>query len=186
MAPIMKYITGFFVIFFLISSSTLKAQVQVCKEPMHKMVVENKYIRLLDVVVNPGDTTKFHVHSTPSLYIYYNNSNITTQVKGAKWAKEQTVEGKVLFRFFSPDSLVHRVANPDSIPLHMNDIELLSTFKKENEAPLKPLPFPLLFCDRKQIRRESHAFFRDVWRNHRCQACGQVHFCRHAWLPGSL
>ena len=144
----------------LFLSSTLLAQIQVSEEPMHKIAVQNKYIRLLDVVINPGDTTLFHVHSTPSLFIYYTNSSIATQVKGAKWAKEQTVEGKVLFRFFSPDSLVHRVANPDTLPMHVNDIEILSSFKKENETPLKPLPFPLLFENKRAaIYRLNRASF---------------------------
>ena len=55
----------------LLSSFVLTAQVQVSKEPRHKKVLENKYIRLLDVNIPPGDTSLFHIHSTPSVFLHF-------------------------------------------------------------------------------------------------------------------
>ena len=71
----------------LLCSSVLIAQVQVSKEPRHKKVLENKYIRLLDVWLQPGDTTLFHIHSTPSVFLQFTNTAIAIQVKGQDWVK---------------------------------------------------------------------------------------------------
>ncbi len=131
----------------LASSLALSAQVQVSKEPLHKKVVENNYIRLLNVWLQPGDTTQFHIHSTPSVFLHFSDVTITTQVTGGEWLREQTVPGKALYRTFYPDSMVHRVSNIDTLPFHVTDIEILSAFKPGNL--LKPLPFTLLFENEK-------------------------------------
>ena len=144
MNPVIKY-PAFLIVFHFFLSSTLHAQVQARDEPRHRQALQNQYIRLLDVIIPPGDTTLFHKHSIPSLFVYYTNTLTATQVKGGPWNKDQTSEGKVLFRFYSPDSIVHRVANLDTVPFHVVDIEILSYYKNPNEAPNKPLPFPLLF-----------------------------------------
>jgi hypothetical protein len=131
----------------LAGTLVLSAQVQVSKEPLHKKVLENKYIRLLNVWLQPGDTTQFHVHSTPSLFLHFSDVTITTQVIGGEWLKEQTIPGKAIYRTFFPDSMVHRVSNIDTLPFHVTDAEILSSFKPGN--PLRPLPFTLLFENEK-------------------------------------
>ncbi len=131
----------------LAGTLVLSAQVQVSKEPLHKKVLENKYIRLLNVWLQPGDTTQFHIHSTPSVFLHFSDVTITTQVTGGEWVKEQTVPGKALYRAFYPDSMVHRVSNIDVLPFHVTDVEILSSFKPG--SPLKPLPFTLLFENEK-------------------------------------
>ena len=122
--------------------SCLSAQVQVSKEPLHKKVLENNYIRLLDVWVKPGDTTQFHIHSLPSVFLHFTTTNISTQVKGKDWVKEQNTEGKLSFKPFGKDSVIHRVTNCDTRPFHVTDMELLSPYK--SKFPLHQLPFPIL------------------------------------------
>jgi len=125
------------------------AQVQVSKEPLHKKDLENKYIRLLNVWLQPGDTTLFPIHSTPSVFPQFTNTTIGTQVKGAGWVLEQSVAGKASYRSFSPDTLVHRVSNWDTIPFHVTDIEILSAYKPTTQ--LKPLPCTVLFENEKVV-----------------------------------
>lgn len=133
----------------LLCTSTIMAQVQVSEEPMHRNVFQNKYIRLLDVWLQPGDTTQYHVHSTPSLFVYLSSSVISTQVKGEEWVKDQAITGKAWYRSFSPDILVHRVCNLDTVPFHVNDIEILSSYKNKKLPGKKPLPFSVLFENEK-------------------------------------
>jgi quercetin dioxygenase-like cupin family protein len=121
---------------------TLVAQVQVSKEPLHKKVLENNYIRLLDVWVKPGDTTQFHVHSLPSVFLHFTTSSISTQVKGKEWIKDQNTEGKLLYKPFGKDSIIHRVTNCDTKPYHVTDMELLSAY--ESRFPFHVLPFPII------------------------------------------
>ncbi len=147
--PKMKNGQLFFSAALLVISTFLKAQVQVSREPFHKNVLENKYIRILDVWLQPGDTTMFHIHSTPSVFLQFSNTNIATQVKGQDWVKNQAIAGTASYRSFSPDTLVHRVSNCDTIPFHVTDIEILSSFKPGNF--LKPLPFTVLFESEKAV-----------------------------------
>jgi hypothetical protein len=126
----------------MVISTSLAAQVQVSKEPMHKPVLENKYLRLLDVWLAPGDTTQFHVHSTPSLFLQLSAVTIGSQIKGQKWVKEKTETGKSWYRSFTPDSMIHRVCNSDTVPFHVTDLELLTAY---NGPSADPLPFTMLY-----------------------------------------
>lgn len=120
-----------------------KAQVQVRDEPRHHNVFENKYVRILDVHIPPGDTTLQHIHSTPSVILFFSNTVTATQLKGQGWVKSTSVAGTALYRDFAKDTTIHRVSNWDVAPYHVSDIELLSAYKPGDGR--KPLPFTLLF-----------------------------------------
>lgn len=123
----------------LFISSTLAAQVQVSKEPRHKNALENKYLRLLDVEIPPGDTTLFHTHSTASVFLHFTNTTVGTQIKGKEWKKARNIAGTASYSSFLNDTLVHRVSNLDTVPFHVTDVELLSPYKPAKK--LQPLPF---------------------------------------------
>ncbi|HEX3080985.1 MAG TPA: hypothetical protein VHQ04_11000, partial [Puia sp.] len=46
-----------------------RSQVPVSQEPLHHKVLENNHLRLLDVHIPPGDTSMFHIHATPSVFV---------------------------------------------------------------------------------------------------------------------
>jgi len=131
----------------LFCSSALIAQVQVSKEPLHKKVLENKYVRLMNVWLQPGDTTMFHIHSTPSVFLHFSNTNMCSQVKGQDWVNEKAIPGTAWYRSFSPDILVHRVSNCGTVPFHVIDAEILSSF--DSISKKARLDFPLLFENEK-------------------------------------
>jgi hypothetical protein len=118
------------------------AQVQVSKEPRHKPVFQNQYVRVLDVWLPPGDTTFYHIHSTPSVFVYLSNTRTASQVPGGQWTFDTAVAGKAWYRSFAPDSLVHRVLNADNKMFHVNDIEILSEYR---DVDFRPLSFPVIF-----------------------------------------
>ena len=121
-------------------------------------VLENKYIRLMDAWVQPGDTTLFHIHSTPSVFLHFSNAIMASQVKGQNWVTEQTVPGFAWYRSFTPDSMIHRVSNFDTAVIHVTDIEILSSYNPGHKSEL--LPFTVLFDNEKVIayRVTSSAF----------------------------
>ena len=149
----------------LFSSSILTAQVQVSKEPRHKNALENKYLRLLDVKLPPGDTTLFHIHSTASVFLHFTNTMVGTQIKGQEWEKAKNIAGTASYRSFLNDTLVHRVSNMDTVPFHVTDVELLSPYKPA--IKLQPLPFTLLFENEKVIayRLTTSVFNKQVIKN---------------------
>lgn len=136
-----KYLLLLPVAYYLTTS--LQAQVQVSKEPQHKNVLENKFIRLLDVWLQPGDTTLFHIHSTPSVFLQFTNTVVCSQIKGREWVTDKNTEGYALYRSFANDTLVHRVSNCDTVPFHVTDVELLSPYNSTTKLQL--LPFKVLF-----------------------------------------
>ena len=101
----------------------------------------------MNVWLQPGDTTMFHIHSTPSVFLHFSNATMGTQVKGRDWVKDTAIAGTAWYRSFSPDILVHRVSNPDTVPFHVTDTEILSSF--DSTSKRAPLDFPLLFENEK-------------------------------------
>jgi hypothetical protein len=119
------------------------AQVQVSKEPRHLPMIENKYIRLLDVRLQPGDTTWYHIHSTPSVFLPFTTTLTGSQIKGRDWVKSKLFAGEAWYTSYIPDSVIHRVINYDTAVFHITDVELLLAFNPD--GGLKPLPFTVLF-----------------------------------------
>ncbi len=108
----------------LLTGHSLRAQVEVRDEPKHRPVLENEVVRILDVWVRAGDSTKFHVHRTPSLFVYLSRTRIRTQEPG-KLAVEQMVEpGQTWYNAFTTP-FTHKAWVPDAVPLHAIDMELL-------------------------------------------------------------
>ena len=145
----MKNKIKLYLMILLFYSMQTIAQVQVSKEPLHKKVLENKYLRLLDVWIKPGDTTLYHIHSTPSLFLHFTNTVVCSQAKGEAWVKGKNKEGEADYVSFKNETWVHRVSNCDTISFQVTDIELLSSWKAN--TPLQLLPFTVLFDNEKAV-----------------------------------
>src|SRR5687767_9426223 len=60
--------------------------VPVHQEPRHHLVFDSPGTRILDVQIPPGDTTLFHTHSDPILYVTMSTSQTRSQSIGAEWS----------------------------------------------------------------------------------------------------
>jgi hypothetical protein len=134
----------FSAVFVFVSSEMVQAQaVPVREEPLHKPVFVNRYIRLLEVWLKPGDTSLYHIHEIPSVFCYLNTARYKARLEGdSNWHIVEASAGQSWYRSFEEGRLVHKVANPFDTALHVTDIELLHAWKKRN---LEPLALPLLF-----------------------------------------
>jgi len=96
---------------------------QVRKEPRHHDVVDNQWVRILDVRLPPGDTTFYHKHSTPSVFLVLGNTKTGSQTliepRHRTFDKED-----IWFEDFTDTPRIHRVWNADKVPFHTIDIEL--------------------------------------------------------------
>ena len=131
-------------ILILCSNILIKAQVQVRNEPRHHNVFENEFVRILDVYLPPNDTTQYHIHNTPSVFIILTNTNVGSQLIGKQPQKGANITGEVSY-----DSLntprIHRVWNEDSAWFHVMDIELTSKRANLRIPPLQNPTLKLLF-----------------------------------------
>ena len=103
----------------------MHAQVPVIKEPHHKPVLVNKYVRLLDVHLNAGDTTQYHIHAAPSIIVMISNSTIGMQKSAeAPSAPGNVTPGATSFVDYEKNPVTHRVYNSGNNVFHVMDIEL--------------------------------------------------------------
>jgi quercetin dioxygenase-like cupin family protein len=59
--------------------------VPVHEEPRHRLVFDSSTARVLDVQIPPGDTTLFHTHSNPILYVNISSSRMRNQNLDGDW-----------------------------------------------------------------------------------------------------
>lgn len=112
--------------------NNLHAQVPVIKEPHHKPVLVNNYVRLLDVHINQNDTTQYHIHAAPSIIVIISNSTIGSQKFGeAPSATNNVTAGSTSFIDYGTNPVTHRVFNEGNNVFHVMDIELV----KKNPSP---------------------------------------------------
>ena len=134
----------FFAIIALCLGSYAFAQPAVRNEPRHHNVFENDYVRVLDVYLAPNDTTQFHIHATPSVFITLTKTNTSAQLTGQKPVRSISVAGSSWY-----DSLVtpriHRVWNDDTTWFHVMDVELVAGKAHSNEPVLQNASIQLLF-----------------------------------------
>ncbi len=113
------------------------AQVPVSKEPHHPIVFENNRVRLLNVQLPPGDTTAWHLHSTPSVFILFTTTKTGSQLINKEPAFSTSTAGNILFENLdTPHTRTHRVWNMDPAVFHVMDIELLSADTGFTSQPL--------------------------------------------------
>lgn len=158
----MKYKANYLLLAILcLQAAVLSAQVQASKEPLHKIVLENTYIRMMDVWMQPGDTSLFHIHSTPSVFLIFTNTETISQTKGGEWEKDYSKAGDSWYRSFTRDTLIHRVGNADTVPFHVTDVELLSAYEPTEQR--EALPFPLLYENEKVFAYQiTDSSFKDI------------------------
>ncbi|MEO8413427.1 MAG: hypothetical protein ABI472_07190 [Ginsengibacter sp.] len=113
----------------MIVCNCIWAQVPVREEPRHKTVLENAYVRLLDVHIKPGDTTLYHIHAAPSVIVHITKSIIGSQVMGNTVTPPgEVLPGQTRFMAYDKSPITHRVYNAGQNVFHVMDIELV---KKE-------------------------------------------------------
>ena len=120
------------------------AQVHVRDEPRHHNVFENKFIRILDVHLGPGDTTLYHLHNTPSVFVVFTNTNLGSQLIGKQPQKGANISGEVSYDSINTPR-THRVWNEDTSWFHVMDIELTNTKQQKNISVLQNPAIKLLF-----------------------------------------
>jgi hypothetical protein len=125
------------VLLFICALNTLQAQVLVHEEPKHRPVLVTPQIRILDVVMAPGDTSIYHIHHTPSLFILFSNTTTGSVDWGKAPSTGKTTAGTMLYEDLSaPNTRTHRVWNADKDTFHVMDIELLASKTGFKQAPL--------------------------------------------------
>lgn len=100
--------------------------VPVEQEPYHRWIFENQYVRVLDVVLAPGESTLFHTHSHDSIAVRLTDSTVQEQPFGEEWRPaSRLLPGSSRYMQGTQTPYTHRVKNAGSAPFHVIDVELL-------------------------------------------------------------
>lgn len=67
------------------ASAWAQASVPMHDEPHHRLVLTHHQLRVMDVRIGPGDTTLFHVHALPALYVAVSTSPVDVQLLKGQW-----------------------------------------------------------------------------------------------------
>lgn len=129
----------------IISCRQLSAQMPVSKEPRHKVVFENNKIRVLNVILPPGDTTFYHVHSTPSAFIFFTRTNTASQLINGQPTSGYSVAGNIFFEDLYTHQRIHRVWNIDTTTFHVMDVEILDKDSGFNNNAITSANIQVLF-----------------------------------------
>jgi len=106
-------------------TGTGKDPVPVEREPHHHVVFENQYVRLLDVVVPPGEMTLFHTHSLDNVAVLLADTSLKNQNPGEDWTERPITHGSVGFRAGTKAPYTHRIMNTGAVVFHVMDVEIL-------------------------------------------------------------
>lgn len=128
----------FLVILHSIVYSTFAQEVPVSKEPRHHPIFENNKVRILNVLLPPGDTSLYHLHSTPSVFISLSTTKTAAQLKGGQpMPFGLSTQGNIWFENLSPPhTRIHRVWNEDVSAFHVVDVELFTDSSSFSNRPV--------------------------------------------------
>ncbi len=119
--------------------------VPVKEEPRHVPVLTNKYIRVIDAEIEDGDSSLFHVHETPSAFIFLTDVMYDNQILNGNWQKINSKKGFSWYSSYETGGVTHRVVAPKGQRIHAYDIELLSKYSIVENPKWKPMEFDTTF-----------------------------------------
>ena len=118
-----------------------QASVPIEKEPKHRLKFENEFVRLFDVLIPVGQTTKYHIHLYDGISVRVSNAQIIDEAIGGERKPFDIKYGMASFGArSSPET--HRVVNSGKTDFRNIFIELLAA----KNAPATG-PFPILSDD---------------------------------------
>jgi len=98
--------------------------VPVSKEPHHHFKFANEFVRVYDVLVEPGDATLYHTHSSDYVFVNLTNTQLKAQTLGSAPMDLPVQAGQTVF---TKAPITHRVTNSDTVPFRNITVEILKT-----------------------------------------------------------
>ena len=114
---------------------------------MHHNILDNGHVRLLDVHIPAGDTSRFHIHATPSVFLILTEANTGAEIISEEDRKDNPIRnyGNIWFEGFYIKPRIHRVYNNDTHEFHVMDIELTNRNFIEIDSVINQDAFNFLF-----------------------------------------
>jgi hypothetical protein len=138
--------------------------VPVYEEPRHKPVFTNEYVRIIQARIIDKDTSLFHIHATPSAFVFVKPAHYENQVLGEKWTTPNYPKGYAWYSSFAGSPSTHRVAAHPNDEIFAYDVELLNNYAGNTTAKWVPLTKDTIFISDKaagysvQLSKQNPSF----------------------------
>ncbi len=106
-------------------TGTEKDPVPVEQEPHHHLVFANQYVRVLEVIVPPGEQTLFHTHFLDNVAVLLSDTTLKNQIPGEEWTERPVTHGSVGFRAGTKTPYSHRIMNTGTAVFRVFDVQIL-------------------------------------------------------------
>jgi hypothetical protein len=130
--------------------------VPVYEEPRHKPVFTNEYVRIIQARIKDKDTSLFHIHATPSAFVFVKPAHYENQVFGEKWTTPNYPKGYAWYSSFAGSPSTHRVAAHPNDEIFAYDVELLMNYTENTSAKWTPLTKDTIFISDKAAGYRIH------------------------------
>jgi quercetin dioxygenase-like cupin family protein len=118
----LSFVTLFAVLALTAWTQQAQAPVEITSEPSHHLVLENMFVRVFAVSVDPGKSSLMHRHAHDYLSVSLGDAQIMNTKQGAQPVAASFKDGDVRF---TPAGLIHAVTNSGSTPFRNRTIELM-------------------------------------------------------------
>lgn len=126
--------------------------VEVRDEPRHRRRFENDYVRVYDVLIPPGDVTRYHRHTQDTFYVAVNEATVSDTTWGEVEARTGTAPaGTAMCRPHLTRPLIHQVHNVGAGEMRLIGAEIKASPPVTSAAPLEA-PGHVLTLERDRLR----------------------------------
>jgi quercetin dioxygenase-like cupin family protein len=110
--------------------------VPVYREPMHRLVLQNRYARVMDVLIPPGETSKDHEHAARIAGVILSDARYWAQKPGEERGPLNVplAPGSPIENWAAQLPYTHRVGNVDVVPLHYIVAEQIAPTRIDADA----------------------------------------------------
>lgn len=115
------FLANVFVVFSALSAG--QASVPIEKEPMHRLKLENEFVRVFDVLIPAGKVSLFHTHVLDGIGVRVSNADMSEEFSDGSIKGFKAVWGEASFG--SGPEFSHRVINQGTSDFRNIYIELL-------------------------------------------------------------
>ena len=129
-----------FVLLTLFATQEASAPVPVEQEPHHHLVLKNDNLLVLRVILQPGESSVYHVHSVDDVAVWLGNTSSAQQLPNEpESAPVEQKPGNVTLRTLRETPFTHRVHNVGKGLFDVLDVEILQRPEHPSSAVAGPV-----------------------------------------------